>query len=291
MKQSTSKLGINLFFPSDIFLSCQTTTRRTLSQSKDPDVLQIYNDTKKFNIGTDTIIERANSSTNKNKKPICKKIMEQEKKGKSWCHFINLKKENIITTFLTNNIPINRLSFWHKVSLKLPNNIYNFSRKYLILALPTKANLRTWNIIENSTCDLCKQKSETQNYIVFNCQTVAVEKSYKWHHNSVLYTSANYMSTISQFNSKVYVNDIEGFPSPGYFFASSRPDLIIVLGDVYYVFELTVCFETNLIKSNEYKTKKYDDLCREVINKQVKLELFFIEISCVGFTSNNLKPF
>ena len=99
------------------------------------------------------------------------------------------------------------------------------------------------------------------------------------------------MSTISQFNSKVYVNDIEGFPSPGYFFASSRPDLIIVLGDVYYVFELTVCFETNLIKSNEYKTKKYDDLCREVINKQVKFELFSIEISCVGFSSNNLKPF
>ena len=48
---------------------------------------------------------------------------------------------------------------------------------------------------------------------------------------------------------------------------------------------------SNLIKSNQYKTKKYDDLCREVINKQVNLESFFIKISCVGFTSNNLKPF
>ena len=65
----------------------------------------------------------------------------------------------------------------------------------------------------------------------------------------------------------------------------------MVLGEVYYVLELTVCYETNLIKSNEYKTKKYDDLCREVINKQVKLELFFVEIFCVDFTSNNLKPF
>ena len=65
----------------------------------------------------------------------------------------------------------------------------------------------------------------------------------------------------------------------------------MVLNHVHYMFELTACFETNVIKSNEYKTKKYDDLCREVINKQVKLELFFIEISCVGFTSNNLKPF
>ena len=166
MKQSTSKLGINLLFPSDIFLSCQTATRRILSQSKDPDVLKIYSDTKKFNIGTDTIIERANSSTYKSKKQICKKIIEQEKKNKSLCHFIKLKKENIVITFLINNIPINKLSSWHNVSLKLPNNIYNFCRKYLILTFPTKANLKTWNFIENSTCDLCKQKSETQHHIV-----------------------------------------------------------------------------------------------------------------------------
>ena len=98
------------------------------------------------------------------------------------------------------------------------------------------------------------------------------------------------MSTIAQNNSKVYVDDIEGFPSsPGQLFASSRPDLVMVLGDVYYVFELTVCSETNLIKLNKYETKKYDDLCREVINKQVKLVLFFIKMSCVGFGSNNLK--
>ena len=162
LKQPTSKPGINLSFPSDVFLSYQTTTRGILSLSKDPDVLKIYNDTKKFNIDTGTTIKRANGSTNKNKKQICKKIIKQENKDKSWCHFINLKKENIITTFLINNTPINRLSSWHKVSLKLPSNIYNnICRKYLILALPTKANLRTWNIIENSTCDLCKRKSET----------------------------------------------------------------------------------------------------------------------------------
>ena len=46
LKQSTSKLGINLSFLSENFLSYQTTTRRILSQSKDPDVLKIYNDTK-----------------------------------------------------------------------------------------------------------------------------------------------------------------------------------------------------------------------------------------------------
>ena len=52
------------------------------------------------------------------------------------------------------------------------------SRKYLFLALPTKANIKTWNIIENNTCNLWKQNSETQHNIVSNCQTAAVEKRY-----------------------------------------------------------------------------------------------------------------
>ena len=58
------------------------------------------------------------------------------------------------------------------------NNKKNMSRKYLFLALPTKANIKTWNIIENNTCNLWKQNSETQHNIVSNCQTAAVEKRY-----------------------------------------------------------------------------------------------------------------
>ena len=54
-----------------------------------------------------------------------------------------------------------------------------------------------------------------------------------------------------------------------------RPDLVMVLVGLYYVFVLTVYLEANLIKSNKYETKKCDDLCRKVINKRVKLELFF----------------
>ena len=181
--------------------------------------------------------------------------------------FITVKYIITLLLLLINIITIIILLLWHKVSLRLPNNIYNFCRRFLVLILPTKGNLKTWNIIENSTCDLCKRKSETQHHIVSNCQTAAVEKRYLRCHNSVLCTFANYIPTIGQNNSKVYVDDIEDFPSPGQLFASSRPDLVMVLGDVYYVFELTVCFETNLIKSNEYKTRKYDELCREVINK------------------------
>ena len=46
------------------------------------------------------------------------------------------------------------------------------------------------------------------------------------------------MSTVSQNISKVFVHNIEGFPSPGQLFASSWPDLVMILGGFYYVLEL-----------------------------------------------------
>ena len=55
------------------------------------------------------------------------------------------------------------------------------------------------------------------------------------------------MSTIGQNNSKAYVHEMEGFPSSGQLIASSRPDLVMVLGDAY-VFELIVCFQKKINK-------------------------------------------
>ena len=69
---------------------------------------------KKFNIGINSIMERANSSTNKNKKQIWKNNHRARKERSCY----QLEKKNIIITFLTINIPTNRLSSWHKVSLK-----------------------------------------------------------------------------------------------------------------------------------------------------------------------------
>ena len=54
------------------------------------------------------------------------KIIKQQKKDKSWYHFINLKMESIITTFLTQNIPTNRLSSWHKSSQKHLQFLWEF---------------------------------------------------------------------------------------------------------------------------------------------------------------------
>ena len=40
-------------------------------------------------------------------------------------------------------------------------------------------------------------------------------------------------------------------------FTSQRPDIVILDGDEMIVIELTICFETNTLKSREYKIKRY----------------------------------
>ena len=85
--------------------------------------------------------------------------------------------------------------------------------------------------------------------------------------------------------------DIEGFPDPSQFFKSSRPDIIVQVGNILNIIELTICFETNIVKSREYKQLKYKDLRNDLINMELETKLFTVEISVIGFMSKDTTPF
>ena len=63
----------------------------------------------------------------------------------------------------------------------------------------------------------------------------------------------------------------------------------MVINQTYHVIELTVCFETNLLKSHEYKRDKYKNIHEEVINKNVEVLLYPIEFSSLGLVSEKFK--
>ena len=74
-------------------------------------------------------------------------------------------------------------------------------------------------------------------------------------------------------------------------FTNCRPDLAIVDNNSIHVLELTVCHETNLISSHDYKSNKYKNisfcgssLARNRENR--KTVPHFIEISTLGFISS-----
>ena len=84
--------------------------------------------------------------------------------------------------------------------------------------------------------------------------------------------------------------DIEDYNSSAVFFASSVSDIVVINGDILYAIELTSCFKTNFQKRRKYKMNRYKNLSNEVVGNYIVKKLF-IEISTVGFYTNDMKPF
>ena len=74
------------------------------------------------------------------------------------------------------------------------------------------------------------------------------------------------------------------------FYSTSIPDIVVISKRMLYAIELTVCFETNFQKSRKYKMNRYKNLSNEVFGNYI-IKKLFIEISTLGFYTNDLKPF
>ena len=285
---SCRSLGINLKLPSNLFDSCQTSTRRLLRSSKDPNIKRLYTLSKnQKNVRQDEIVEAAGEGINYVVKKNCNKILKQKTEEATWEEFLNLKKENIIIKFITESLPVQRIRSWQYVVDRMPSNIYSFCRRALILALPTKANLKTWNIAKSNLCSLCKIKPETQHHIMNNCSRAVEEGRYTWRHDSLLHTMGYHLQKLLNKGYELFV-DIPEYNTPGNLFNSKRPDIAFKFGNDVYVVELTVCFETNFEKSRRYKESRYEHLKHDLKNTNHNLQTFYIEFSALGFCTPSI---
>ena len=71
-------------------------------------------------------------------------------------------------------------------------------------------------------------------------------------------------------------------------FATLRPDIAIIIGNKINILELTICHETNLVKSKNYKINKYKniDACLLDAFRDYSVSVYTIETSTLGFISN-----
>ena len=160
---SCKRLGINLKLPSDIFNSCQITTRRLLKSSTDTNIGRLYVLSKnQKNVQHDEIVEASGEGENHVQKTNCNKIMKQKLEERTWKEFMELKKPSIIIKYISAYLPVHRILSWQHIVDRMPPNIFSFCRRALILALPTKANLKTWNILNNNVCSLCEKPTQAQ---------------------------------------------------------------------------------------------------------------------------------
>ncbi len=181
-------------------------------------------------------------------------ILREKLEIENWDKFMALKKQNVLVKFITENCRLSCIRSWNKVTKSLPKNVFCFLRRALILALPTHKNLKTWNLIPiRSFCRLCAGNTRTQHHILNNCSAADNQNRYLWRHNSVQNCIVYYFSSIIT-NTKRLHPDLPGYEGTDNFFTSNkRPDIVFATASKMYMIELTVCFETNLISSRDYK--------------------------------------
>ena len=100
------------------------------------------------------------------------------------------------------------------------------------------------------------------------CEIVLLNIILSYHLNSVLNCIMYYLSSILTTNMKLYV-DIPGNESTDALplTCGQRPDLVLATTSKLFILELTVCFETNLLKSRNYKKNRYAYLKENIIDK------------------------
>ena len=83
---------------------------------------------------------------------------------------------------------------WQKVCERLPQNIFIFVRKAIILQLANNTNLFWRKRFLSSDCGLCNTKKQTQLSILNNCPEAVRNGRYTWRHDTILFTICHYRS-------------------------------------------------------------------------------------------------
>ena len=96
-----------------------------------------------------------------------------------------LKDPNTIIDSISQQCSCSSINQWQKVRKILPQNIFIFVRKVIIIQLANNANLFQWNRVLSSDCSLCNTNKQTQLHILNNCPKAV--RTGRWRHNSVLF--------------------------------------------------------------------------------------------------------
>ena len=99
-------------------------------------------------------------------KKCCDKILESNRQNSILQELLDLKKQSSIIQHISAHRTKSAIGHWYTMVSRLPQSIYQFSRKGLILCLPTKVNMRLWSKSDNDHCSLCDQKQNFKKIII-----------------------------------------------------------------------------------------------------------------------------
>ena len=144
-----------------------------------------------------------------------------------------------------------------------------------------------------------------QLHIFNNCK-LALNR-YECRHNSVILAICNHLKTKATNDLLQLYADIDGYDNPATLFKRryqsietnmdnnlrhrARPDTVLKNDNKIIAIELTCPYETNTEKSREFKKRRYENFKNELITPTSNFKLILLEITSLGFPTNDVKCF
>ena len=151
--------------------------------------------------------------------------------------------------------------------------------------LPTLKNLKMWGRSDTDACPKCGL-CQSNKHVLSNCGSQDSLSRYLVRHNQILKLIADWIVPNLGPAEKLYCDlSLPGVRHVTDLFNGLRPDMAIVSQSRIVVGELTVCHETNLQSSRDFKLNKYVNLsaARSSEYKHHSVSVHTIEVSALGF--------
>jgi len=284
IRRKEGGLGINTI--RHLSQKMQLLKRYTLKSSQSTDINQMWSSSSTVpnNIATDDLLLH-HSSVKKSVKAL-KSNLQQE----SLSHLLELPSQGAMSKSIISNIKPSDIKAWGKAVDNMAACIFNFSRKALLQILPTTAMLFRWNRSPDPFCTLCSSSiPQTNKHVLSNCGSVAALHRYTIRHNSILEILVQWLISSVTSDFRVYADlpHVNVLPVCD-LFRGVRPDVAVAGDNNIFVLELTVCHETNINNSREYKKIKYKNIASlgSTLAGNRVISAHFIEVSTLGFISD-----
>ena len=255
------------------------TKRNSLKFSKHACIREMWAETTNHNINTDALLCQMSIKSAK----LHQKRLQSTTASN---HFTGLKVQGAIAQVISERIHSSHINTWSKCVDKLPGYLFNFTRKAIQAQLATMDNLHRWSRAPSAACPLCGF-TQSNKHVLSNCSSANALSRYTNRHNKLIKLLVDWLLPKLPKDVTIYtdlhtahtkhISDI---------FNNLKPDLALRKKHKVGILELTVCHETNLVASRNYKLNKYSNISQhrsqEIKNCSTALATW--ETTTLGFT-------
>ena len=206
----------------------------------------------------------------------------------AWSHVQSLSVQGALLKSLSASLGASIIKKWTCHVSTMTSPMFKFVRKAIQQQLPTAANLKRWGKQYDPSCPLCKN-IQSNKHVLSNCSSAVVLERYRSRHDRVLEILADWISFARKADLSLHADLGSGkYGRVSDIFHTLRPDIVLVGMNSIFILELTICHETNLERSRQFKMNKYSLLpdCLNAKYINYKMFLFTIEVTTLGLISD-----